>query len=418
MTEPFDLIALGETMLSLVAVDGPLPTAAAFHATIGGAESNTCVGLARLGMRTSWISRLGEDEAGRRVRDALGAAGVDLTWVETDANRPTGLMLRDTEGAFGTGAWGRPPARSNQQIDGAPIAEAQAVLVTGITAMLGPGPQRAAIAFLERARGLRVVDPNLRLGLWGSARAAELVLPLIERCDVLLGGEAELAKLVGGSGRALAERCVTAGASEVVLTRGSLGAAALDRDGSWHELPAPPVRERDPVGAGDAFNAGYIAARLRGDAVAEALEAGIASGAVAAATSRRYHDDRGGAQMTRDARQPDGLPGRRLPTAGGARRQARLDIRPGRGGRDRRGRPRRDRGQTRQVLYNVEAMCLAAAGCTMDDVVKVTAFLADAGTSRRSTRSTAARSPNRSQRGRRSRWVSPPDCSWRSKRSR
>ena len=158
------------------------------------------------------------------------------------------------------------------------------MLVTGITAMLGPGPQRAAIALLERARGLRVVDPNLRLGLWGSARAAELVLPLIERCDLLLGGEAELAQLVGGSGRALAERCVAAGASEVVLTRGSFGAAALDRDGSWHELPAPPVRERDPVGAGDAFNAAYVHARLRGDAVAEALEAGIASGAVAAAT--------------------------------------------------------------------------------------------------------------------------------------
>jgi 2-dehydro-3-deoxygluconokinase len=285
MTEPFDVIALGETMVSLVAVDGPLPTAATFHATIGGAESNTCVGIARLGMRTSWISRLGDDEAGRRVRDALGAAGVDLTWVATDADRPTGLMLRDAEGAVrywraGSAASALEPA----DLDGAPIAEARAVLVTGITAMLGPGPQRAAIALLERARGLRVVDPNLRLGLWGSARAAELVLPLIERCDVLLGGEAELAQLVGGSGRALAERCVAAGASEVVLTRGSLGAAALDRDGRWHELPAQPVRERDPVGAGDAFNAAYIHARLCGDAVAEALEAGIASGAVAAAT--------------------------------------------------------------------------------------------------------------------------------------
>ena len=81
-----------------------------------------------------------------------------------------------------------------------PVGQASAVLVTGITAMLGEGPQRAAIALLERARGLRVVDPNLRRGLWGSDRARELIRPLVQRADVLIGGEAELAELAGGPG--------------------------------------------------------------------------------------------------------------------------------------------------------------------------------------------------------------------------
>ena len=136
------------------------------------------------------------------------------------------------------------------------------MLVTGITAMLGEGPQRAAITLLERARGLRVVDPNLRRGLWGSDRARELVLPLVERADLLLGGEHELAELVGGpGGRALAERCRDLGPREVVLKRGAGGAAALTTE-AWVEHRPSPRPDVDPVGAGDAFNAGYLAARL------------------------------------------------------------------------------------------------------------------------------------------------------------
>ncbi|HTG48167.1 MAG TPA: sugar kinase [Actinomycetota bacterium] len=285
MTERFDLIALGETMLSLVAVDGTLADAETFAATIGGAESNTCVALARRGARTAWISRLGADEAGRRIRGALAAAGVDLRWVHVDPDRPTGLMLRDTEG--GVRYWRAGSAASALEpadLEGAPVAEARAVLVTGITAMLGPGPHRAAVALLDLAQGLRVIDPNLRPGLWGSARAAELLEPLLARCDVVLGGEDELATLFGGSGPALAERCAAAGAGEVVLTRGADGAAALDPDGAWHERAAAPIDERDPVGAGDAFNAGYLEARLAGAAVPDALELAIAAGARAAET--------------------------------------------------------------------------------------------------------------------------------------
>ena len=98
MTDAFDIIALGETMLSLVAEDGPLDVATSFRATHGGAESNACVELARRGLRTAWVSRLGADPAGRRIRTWLGDAGLDLTWVRTDPDRPTGLIIRDTAG--------------------------------------------------------------------------------------------------------------------------------------------------------------------------------------------------------------------------------------------------------------------------------------------------------------------------------
>src|SRR5215831_11063057 len=61
-----------------------------------GAESNTTVGLARLGYSVAWISRLGADAAGDRILSALAAEGVDTRWVERDPLRTTGVMLKDS----------------------------------------------------------------------------------------------------------------------------------------------------------------------------------------------------------------------------------------------------------------------------------------------------------------------------------
>jgi 2-dehydro-3-deoxygluconokinase len=284
MTERFDVLALGETMLSLIAADGSLATARTFHATHGGAESNACVALARAGFRVAWISRLGADHAGARIRDALEREGVDLRWVATDPARSTGLMFRDRAGGLAYLRAGSAASRLDAtDLRDVPVEDARAVLVTGITAMLGPGPQRAAIALLDRARGIRVVDPNLRPGLWGSDRAAELIRPLLERCDILIGGEHELGVLADGAdAEGIARAYAELGPSEVVLKRGAGGLAALGPDGTWLELAPVPVIEDDPVGAGDACNAAYLAARLDGADVADALKAGAVAGAAAA----------------------------------------------------------------------------------------------------------------------------------------
>lgn len=275
MTSLPDVIALGETMRSVITLPSPAETSGPF-VTHGGAESNACVALARLGFSAAWVSRLGTDAAGDLVAQGLAACGLDLRWVRRDRERPTGSMFRGTSSAPPT--YERTGSAASvlapEDLDDVPVERARAVLVTGITAMLGEGPHRAAIALLERARGIRVVDPNLRRGLWGSDRALELVGPLMERADLLIGGEAELATLVPGpGGRELAERCTALGPGEVVLKRGADGAAALS-SGHWVEHLPPRVEDVDPVGAGDAFNGGYLAARLEGRPVEDALEQG------------------------------------------------------------------------------------------------------------------------------------------------
>jgi 2-dehydro-3-deoxygluconokinase len=281
--EPPDVIALGETMLSFVAREGTVETATEFSATHGGAETNALVELTRRGLRTAWVSRLGDDPAGRRIRAALTEEGVDLRWVRTDDERPTGLMVRDTVANVRYWRAGSAAsALSPSDLEHVPVEQARAVLVTGITAMLGPGPHAAAVEFLERARGLRAVDPNLRAGLWGSDRPRDLLSPLMARCDVLLGGEHELSVLVGGEGEETARHAGALGPREVVVKRGADGAAVLDPDGVWHEMRALARTEIDPVGAGDAFNAGYLAARLAGATCFDALRAGGDAGAAAA----------------------------------------------------------------------------------------------------------------------------------------
>jgi len=285
MTSGARVIALGETMLSLVSA-GPLAEATTLLVTHGGAESNACVGLARLGVDATWVGRLGTDAAGDRVAVALAAEGLRLDHLVRDADRPTGVMLRDTVGTVRYDRTGSAAsATTADDLSEVAVERADAVLVTGITALLGDGPRSASVALLERARGLRVVDPHVRPGLPGSPRAAELVRALVERADLVLGGAAELAAIVGGGEpRALTERCFALGPREVVVKLGREGAVAADRAGAWHEHPGQPVEDVDPVGAGDAFDAGYLATRLAGGSIPDALRDGAACGAAVAST--------------------------------------------------------------------------------------------------------------------------------------
>jgi 2-dehydro-3-deoxygluconokinase len=195
-------------------------------------------------------------------------------------------MLRDTVGAvryYRTGS--AASALSPDDLEEVPVEDARAVFATGITPLLGRDPGRAVHALFRRARGMRVLDLNLRKGLWGSDRTVALIEPLLRSCDLVLGGVDEFgafedAPTAEGLARAIARR----GPGEVVVKGGRSGAGALDPAGRWHEVAPAPVRDVDPVGAGDAFDGGYLHARLNDAEVPEALVEGARCGAAVAAT--------------------------------------------------------------------------------------------------------------------------------------
>jgi 2-dehydro-3-deoxygluconokinase len=171
------------------------------------------------------------------------------------------------------------------------LASARWLHVTGITPALSTSARAAVERALELARagGLTVsIDLNLRRKLWRDDEAGPVLRDLTGRADVVLGSPDEVAVVAGRTAEdepgALAASLLELGPSVAVLKLGADGGLAAAQGGSVVERPALPVTSVvDPVGAGDAFTAGWISAQLEGADLDEALEVAVACGAAAVA---------------------------------------------------------------------------------------------------------------------------------------
>jgi 2-dehydro-3-deoxygluconokinase len=295
-----EVVTLGECLISLIATGpGPLAEAGTFERHVAGAEANVAVGLARLGHPVAFVGRVGGDGFGTAIVRRLRGEGVDVGHLTVDGDATTGLMLRERR-VLGpaqvvyarTGSAGS--RLSVIDVDRAAadgvFAGARWLHLTGITPALSATAHDAVRQALELARtvGLTVsFDVNLRRRLWSDAEAAPVVRALAERVDVVLGSPDELAILTGvgtGDADALARAVLALGPSVAVVKLGADGALGLERGGVPVRSPAVPVPAAlDPVGAGDGFCAGFIAARLDGADLATALRTGNACGAAAVA---------------------------------------------------------------------------------------------------------------------------------------
>jgi 2-dehydro-3-deoxygluconokinase len=296
-----EFVTLGECLVSLVATrPGPLAEATAFDRFVAGAEANVAVGLVRLGHRAAFIGRVGQDGFGETIRRQLRGEGVDTTHLATDPDGPTGVMVRERPGLVPAQVLylrrGSAGSRlTADDVDAAAAAgtfeDARWLHLTGITPALSADARAAAehAAALARERGLTIsLDLNLRRRLWSDEAAAPVLRGLAAEVDVLLGSSEELAVAAGLDGNdpvTLARACLDLGPRVVVAKLGSRGAAIVARDEvDPIERPAVPLPAVvDPVGAGDAFCAGFIAARLEGADLADSLDAANACGAAAAA---------------------------------------------------------------------------------------------------------------------------------------
>jgi 2-dehydro-3-deoxygluconokinase len=280
------VITAGETM-ALMVPPGPgrLRHATSLALSIGGAESNVAIGLARLGIPSSWISVLGDDELGELILNRLRAEGVDTSAVRRISERPTGLYLREEVAGrlrvyyyrSGSAAATLAPHAFEASI----LSGAAFLHLTGITGALSPGcgeflPWAAKSA---RDAGVRVsYDVNYRSRLWSPAAARSATEALLPFVDVLLVGDEEAHALWGWETDVALEQFSEAGPAEVVLKLGADGCAAVI-DGERLTSAGFPARELDPIGAGDAFDAGYLAATLWGWAPEKRLRTANAMGA-------------------------------------------------------------------------------------------------------------------------------------------
>jgi ribokinase len=221
----------------------------------GGKGANQAVAAARLGATVAFVGRVGDDDAGRRLRDGLAAEGVDVTHVRVDPDAPTGIALIAVDGAgentivVSSGA--------NARVSAADVEAARDVLTgAGVTLVQHEVPEDAVAAAIAGAGGTVVLNP---------APARPIVAPV----DVLVPNRGELETLVGRAGDPVELARTVGVARAVVVTLGNEGAAVIE--GSRVErIPAVRVDAVDTTGAGDAF-CGALAQAL--DAGAELVEA-------------------------------------------------------------------------------------------------------------------------------------------------
>jgi 2-dehydro-3-deoxygluconokinase len=211
------------------------------------------------------------------VRDPDRPTALLLSERRTDTQRRIWYYRRDAAGA------GLSPA----DVEQADWSRAGLVHLTGITACLGPGPAAAAAAAAARARaaGMQVsVDLNHRLALADDTAFAAAVRPLAAAADVVFATAAEAATLTGQTDvTRMAAELLASGPSEVIIKLGTEGSLLVTADGAVRQ-PAFPASVVDPVGAGDAFAAGFLAGRLHGADLVGCLRQAAQVAAVAVAT--------------------------------------------------------------------------------------------------------------------------------------
>jgi ribokinase len=221
----------------------------------GGKGANQAVAAARLGAQVAFVGRVGDDDAGRRLRDGLAAEGVDVTHVRVDADAPTGVALIAVDRAgentivVSSGA--------NARVSAADVEAARHVLANAaVTLVQHEVPEDAVAAAIAAAGGTVVLNP-------APAR------PIVAQVDVLVPNRGELEALAGRAGDPVGLARGLEAARAVVVTLGSEGAVVVEGAHVEH-IPAPRVDAVDTTGAGDAF-CGALAQAL--DAGADLVEA-------------------------------------------------------------------------------------------------------------------------------------------------
>lgn len=280
------ILVVGSINLDLVISVKKLPavgetvTGHDFGTFYGGKGANQAVAVARLGRPVSMIGRVGNDDFGRRLRQALRTSGVETAAVRVAPKAPSGTALITVEsgGSNSIAIF----AGANGELKPKDI-ERELALVRSAGLILAqleiPVETVDCLASVAMRHGIPLVlDP---------APARPLPARLLKKVAWLTPNETETGALCGGADGAItpanakdyAGKLLDAGAQNVVIKLGSRGAYWAG-NGSSAYVPAFRVRAVDSTAAGDAFNAGLAVSLIKGSGPAEAVRFGSAAAAI------------------------------------------------------------------------------------------------------------------------------------------
>ncbi|MDA7025275.1 sugar kinase [Bacillus sp. CLL-7-23] len=290
-----DVISIGETMVAFTPnEDGPLRYAKNYTTRIAGAETNTLIGLAKLGKKTGWISRLGKDEFGAMILSSVRGEGVDVSEVKLDAEAPTGLFFKEraNETRVNVSYYRNASAASFLQprdINENYLKNVGFLYLTGITPALSESASNTVFYAVKLARKHHipiVFDPNLRTKLWDKDLAKQTLLELVKQSDIVLPGVREGYFLFGTKDeKKMAESLHQLGVKTAIIKLGAIGAYYSSKSDSGYISGYQIERVVDPVGAGDGFAAGVLSGLIEEIPLCESVRRGCAVGAMVTAVN-------------------------------------------------------------------------------------------------------------------------------------
>ncbi|MDQ3734501.1 MAG: sugar kinase [Actinomycetota bacterium] len=285
------------TVGELLAVVEPAETGARLagssllRKSIGGAEANVALTMARLGHQVGWVGAVGEDPFGREGIRTLRGAGVDVSRVVVDQTAPTGVYFKELLplGGIDNHAYRTGSAASRltyRDLDVDYVVSGRLLHLTGITALISESGHELITHLAQRAREADLhlsVDANVRRRLLRDRDAVDLLAPLVQGADTLFLSTAEAALLLGTDDPDQLQKELSSLAATAVVIHDWEGACAITAE-DIVGMPARMVPLVDPTGAGDAFAAGYLSGWLDDVPMAERLRRGATCAAHAVAS--------------------------------------------------------------------------------------------------------------------------------------
>jgi 5-dehydro-2-deoxygluconokinase len=307
--EALDVITIGRASVDLYGqqIGSRLEDIASFAKSVGGCPANIAIGTGRLGLKSALITRVGDEQMGRFIREQLAREGVATAGIATDPERLTALVLLAVEDE------GVSPmifyrsdcadmALSEEDIDEDFVGSARAIVVTGthFSRLNSDAAQRKAIRIAKQNGGKVVFDIDYRPNLWGLAGHAEgferyvksdrvsgQLKTVLPDCDLIVGTEEEIMIASGADDVLGALKTIRSlSPATIVLKRGAMGCIVYDGPVSKNVEDGIvgkgfPIEVFNVLGAGDAFMSGFLRGWLGGESLETAATWANACGAFA-----------------------------------------------------------------------------------------------------------------------------------------
>lgn len=263
-----DVISIGEAMVVFNPdVKGPLKFVNNFRKNIGGAELNLVIGCSRLGLKTGFISRLGDDEFGKSIRTFARGEQVDTSELELIKGYPTSIYFKEImeDGDVQTFYYrDKSPTLTMQpdELNESYIKNARVLHITGIFPAIGGDNLSVMMEAIRIAKKYDVkvsFDPNIRLKMWTKEEARKVLVDILPHVDILLAGDEEMDIIIGEKDpKIIVEKVKEIGIPTIIIKRGENGSAGYHNGNFIYKDPVKSTKVVDTVGAGDGFDAGFL----------------------------------------------------------------------------------------------------------------------------------------------------------------